>query len=580
MQNLARSVPLPVRQRAYAMVPSPLWRMMRRVATGQSRPQVAWRRTRTRIFHLSSGQRSASTAAIQVQGITYVALRTPTFRSGTVIARHLTLVADAFEKHDVPYFVLDAQSERRRVVVVAEEHRSEALAALQAELRDQPTYLARVRDKTIDSPRLIGRTALPRSARVIRVFQVLVSDSGSFLAGPVLGCDVEFWHRVASAKPALFNGEPIPAGTLVAPRRNPWADVIIPTEQKTVRRPVDGTPRPVLDTIAHPHLFTVTEPIDVVYTWVDGSDPAWLARKAAAQEEYYRRTGMLHALAANDSRFTSRDELRYSMRSLDMYADWVRHVYLVTDGQVPEWLDTSHPRLTVVTHEELFGQRGMLPTFNSHAIESQLHRIEGLSEHYLYLNDDVFFGRPVSPSLFFHSNGIAQFYLSSAKVGLSAASGRDMPVMSAGKNNRDLVAKMFDRTISNKFQHVPHALRRTVMLDMEQDFPADFERTAASQFRNHEDISISASLSHYYAYATGRAVPGTLKYLYADIARDDTANRLTSLLWRRDVDVFCLNDHDSTSADLLAQGTVIRSFLDSYFPIPSQFEKTGPVDQP
>lgn len=574
MQKLARSVPLSLRQRAHAVVPAPLWRSLRSVATGQTRPQVAWRRTRTQLVHLSSGARSAgSTAAIEVRGHTYIALKTRSFRSSTVLARHLNRVADAFERHDVPYFVLDAQSERRRVVVVAEEHRPAALKALRAELSGDPTYLARVRGNAIDSPRLIGHAALPRSARVVRVFQVLVSESGSFLGGPVLGCDVEFWQRVDSAKPAMYNGEPVPAGSLMAPRRNPWADLVIPSEQQTVLQPIDDTRRPVLDTISHPHLFTVTEPIDVVYTWVDGSDPDWLARKAAAQEEYYRRTGVLHALAANDSRFTSRDELRYSMRSLDMYADWVRHVYLVTDGQVPDWVDTTNPRLTVVTHEQLFGQRGILPTFNSHAIESQLHRIEGLSEHYLYLNDDVFFGRPVSPSLFFHSNGIAQFYLSNAKVGLSPASARDMPVMSAGKNNRDLMAKMFDRTISNKFKHVPHALRRSVMLDMEQDFPADFERTAASQFRNHEDVSISASLSHYYAYATGRAVPGTMKYLYADIARDDTANRLTSLLWQRDCDVFCLNDHDSDQADLLAQGALIREFLAAYFPIPSQFEK-------
>ena len=309
--------------------------------------------------------------------------------------------------------------------------------------------------------------------------------------------------------------------------------MVSPQDRRTVQHLVDGQLRPMLAATTQDHLFTVTEPIDVVYTWVDGSDPAWLERKSQALMDAGR--GPLHATAANSSRFQSRDELKYSLRSLDMYADWVRHIYLVTDDQVPSWLDTDNPRITVLSHREVFGDRGRLPTFNSHAIETQLHRIEGLSEHYLYLNDDVFFGRPVSPSLFFHSNGIAQFYLSSAKVGLSAASGRDMPVMSAGKNNRDLVAKMFDRTISNKFKHVPHALRRSVMLDMEQDFPADFERTAASQFRNHEDISISASLSHYYAYATGGAVPGWLMYVYADFAGDDTANRLTSLLWRRDV---------------------------------------------
>jgi hypothetical protein len=506
-------------------------------------------------------------------GQAYVARKIRDFRSSDVLARHLAMVANAFDKHGVPYFVLDAQVERRRVVVVADEHRTAALSALRRELGTEPTYVAKVRDDNeLDSPRLVSRWHVPRSARVLRVFQVLVSESGGFLSGPLLGCDVEFWKRVVTSKPARFNGEEIPAGTLVAPRRNPWADVIVPAEQETVLRLVDGTERPMLSTVTRPHLFTVTEPIDVVYTWVDGSDPDWILRKAAAQDEHLTRSAVMHALSANDSRYISRDELRYSLRSLDMYAAWVRHVYLVTDDQVPAWLDTTNSRLTVVSHQELFGGRGRLPTFNSHAIESQLHRIAGLSENYLYLHADVFFGRPVSPSLFFHSNGLAQFYLSHAKVGLGSANEQDMPVMSAAKNNRDLMAKLFDRTISNKFKHVPHALRRSVMDDMEQDFAADFERTAASQFRSHNDVSISAALAHYYAYATGRAVPGKIRYLYADIARADTPSRLKSLLWNRDYDVFCLNDHDSSKIDTAAQAKIIEDFLGAYFPQPSSFE--------
>ena len=574
MQRLVRTIPLPLRQRFHAVVPPTLWRASRAVLLGQSAPQVAVRRARVQAFRLRSGVGSSTgTTGLQVDGQTYLARRVSAFRSSAVLADHLRMVADAFEAHGVPYFVLDARAERRRVVVVAEEHRAAALRALRADLRDEPTYVAKVNGTKVESPRLVGRAKLPRS-RVLRVFQVLASESGGFLGGPVLGCDVEFWSRVGASQPARFNGEFVPAGTLVAPRRNPWADLVVPSEQETVLRPVDGTPRPSLGSVAHPHLFSVTEPIDVVYTWVDGSDPDWILRKAAAQDEHLTRSAVMHALAANESRFISRDELRYSLRSLDMYADWVRHVYLVTDNQVPPWLDTTNPRLTVVSHRELFGDRGALPTFNSHAIESQLHRIEGLSEQYLYLNDDVFFGRPVSPSLFFHGNGLAQFFLSHAKLGLGPANDDDMPVMSAAKNNRDLMAKMFDRTISNKFKHVPHALRRSVMRDMEEDFAADFERTAAAQFRSHQDISISAALAHYYAYATGRAVPGNIRYFYADIARDDTPHRLKSLLWTRDYDVFCLNDHDSSKIDPATQAKIIGDFLSAYFPQPSSFERT------
>ncbi len=80
-----------------------------------------------------------------------------------------------------------------------------------------------------------------------------------------------------------------------------------------------------------------------------------------------------------------------------MYAPWVRHVYLVTDRQVPSWLAPSD-RITVVDHSEIYRDPSVLPIFNSSAIITQLHHIEGLSEHYLYLNDDIFFGADVTPA--------------------------------------------------------------------------------------------------------------------------------------------------------------------------------------
>ena len=108
-------------------------------------------------------------------------------------------------------------------------------------------------------------------------------------------------------------------------------------------RPVDGTPARAWRRSPDRHVLSVTYPIDVVYTWVDGSDPAWSRRKAAAQHEHLTAGRSSTSWRPTSSRFTTRDELRYSLRSLDMYADWVRHVYLVTDDQVPDWLDTDEP---------------------------------------------------------------------------------------------------------------------------------------------------------------------------------------------------------------------------------------------
>ena len=186
-----------------------------------------------------------------------------------------------------------------------------------------------------------------------------------------------------------------------------------------------------------PNLTDFIEPIDAVYTWVDGDDPTWRSRKEAASGAAALE---VHHTSHGESRFTSRDELRYSLRSLECFAPWIRHIYLVTDGQCPEWLNTDHPRISVVDHRDIFTDPSVLPVFNSHAIESQLHHIEGLSEHYLYLNDDVMFGRPVKPSTFFEGNGASRFFLSRATLDVAPASARDLPVLSAAKRNAGTLA--------------------------------------------------------------------------------------------------------------------------------------------
>ncbi|XP_059093508.1 N-acetylglucosamine-1-phosphotransferase subunits alpha/beta-like [Tigriopus californicus] len=100
------------------------------------------------------------------------------------------------------------------------------------------------------------------------------------------------------------------------------------------------------------------------------------------------------------NRFADFEQLRYSLRSLEKYAPWVRQVFLVTNGQIPHWIDMDHPKLTVISHEEIFEDTDILPTFSSPAIEAHLHRIPGLSERFLYMNDDVMLGKEVWPEDF------------------------------------------------------------------------------------------------------------------------------------------------------------------------------------
>jgi hypothetical protein len=571
----ARLVPSGLRRQVVRVAPAALVDRARSVLDGHTRPQLALRGARValsrrRLVHdaLLHGRPPGFVATV-LGGRAVLAKVVTSLRSADVWAEQASRVADALDAHGVDHVFVSVDPYRRRVIAVPDTQRDRALAALAADLGPTATQLAPVYGRDLRRPRSVsGRR--PVLAGTIRVFQVLANATGVPVGGAELGCDVQLWREVEAGRPLTSNGEPLPVGALVGERTlEPVPEVIHPGPEGVVVREVDGRPRRVAVQVAEPHLQQVLDPVDVVYTWVDGSDPAWRARRDAA----LAGSDGLHDLAANESRYASHDELRFSLRSLEMYAPWVRHVHLVTDRQVPSWLAREHPRLSVVDHRELFGGRGRLPTFNSHAIETQLHHISGLSETYLYLNDDVFFGRPVDPGLFVGGNGVGRVFFSSVKLGPGPVRPTDLPITSAGKNNRDLLLEKFGRTTLHKFQHAPYVLNRSVMRELEDLFGSEIARTASAPFRSPTDLSVSASLGLAYGYLVGKAVPGRLRYLYADIAKSDTPARLALLLERRDHDVFCLNDHDSSRLSAESQRTVVRSFLDAYFPLPSSFER-------
>lgn len=504
------------------------------------------------------------------------------FSATDVLTAHLFRVVDALEAEDVPYAVLEAGTLRRRVIVVTADQADRARAAL-ARATDLLVH-------AVSGERTVGRAVPARALRTdrrllaARVLRFSHPEPGhrGLLWGPDLGCDVELWpltsgatatSGVAASPGAVPDAVKLADGTARAPRPNHRVAHLTPDQRIPTRVPVDGRPVSTYEGLLRPHLLDVHFPVDVVYTWVDGSDPAWAERKTRAWDRVH--PGSHHRFAANASRFASHDELRYSLRSLEMHAGWVRRVHLVTDAQVPGWLRRDHPRLRVVDHRQIFGADD-LPTFNSHAIEARLHHIEGLAEHYLYLNDDVFFGRPVAPETFFLGNGTARFFMTPSTIDLGGPSPGDLPVVSAGKVSRALVEKAFGRTVTHKFQHVAHPQLRSVNHDLEQRFAADLARTAGSPFRSPDDVSVAASLSHYVGFATGRAVPGTLSYRYCDVAERRAPLKLQRLLRHRDADVFCLNEVD-TSADAHERAHALaRQFLEAYFPLPSSFELTGP----
>ena len=141
------------------------------------------------------------------------------------------------------------------------------------------------------------------------------------------------------------------------------------------------------------------EKIDFVLPWLDGNDPVWKASK----EEMINKLGFKQKDgddANAECRYRDMGLLKYWFRSVEKFAPWVNRIYLVTCGQKPEWLNEKHPKLVLVNHED-FIPSSYLPTFNSSSIEMHLHRIPGLSEHFVLFNDDFFLLKTVEPEYFF-----------------------------------------------------------------------------------------------------------------------------------------------------------------------------------
>lgn len=283
--------------------------------------------------------------------------------------------------------------------------------------------------------------------------------------------------------------------------------------------------------------------VDLVYTWVDGNDPIWKARKRQALGEMGRHS--LTADSVQDTRFDSQQEILFSIRSVIRYFVDIGNVYIVTDGQTPLFLGNLLNRVKIIDHREIFSNMEFLPSFNSHAIASNLHRIPGLKEHYLYLNDDIIFASAVSAANFFDEYGRSFQFVSSAAClpGMAKEFG-EIAANAAGINNRRLLSEKMGIYAFRKYKHTALPTLRSVMEQMERDLPEAWAATLPNKFRSDSDFSIAGSLYQNYASAKGKAVRGSIRYGYYNTANPGSINDAKELLrsdWVRP-QIFCIND--------------------------------------
>ncbi|MDN3496029.1 stealth conserved region 3 domain-containing protein [Planococcus sp. APC 4015] len=463
----------------------------------------------------------------------------------------LLLVASTLENAgiDVTLIRLDRSVD---ALVVDVARRDAALRALGEQCDDEPLYIKAKRRPAVPASEAVDPGPEPSS---LRVYRPRITPGGTLRYGATLGARLEFWR---------FDDDVIhaPNDNALTRRLIATADLAYTETDRHGRtwRTIDGMFDP------QPHEFT--EDVDLVFSWVDGSSSDFQRQRAAQQAQYVVGEG-----DDGPARYRHVDELRYALRSVHMYAPWIRRIFIATDSPAPAWL-ADHPKVTIVRSEDFFADTSSLPTHNSHAVEAQLHRIPGLAEHFLYSNDDMFFGRTVEPEMFFTPAGVTKFVECDVRIGVgtpgASRSGHDNGL----RVNRALLRERFGRTIVRDLEHCATPLRRSVMGELEQTFAEDFARTAASRFRSATDISVTNSLYHYYALMTGRAVPTREpRVRYVQTTMVSGLRRMARIAARADVDMFCLNDGGEVEVPEELRVQTLRATLERQFPVRAPWER-------
>ncbi|MCU1634534.1 MAG: sugar phosphotransferase [Micrococcaceae bacterium] len=452
-------------------------------------------------------------------------------------------------------FLLVRGNDQRPVIAVDLADRERLRAALVEACRDEPFY-----SRTVDTKRrttlLVSDGELSKSgkARIFRLFRPRIEPLGGLAYGPSAGVQIELWTLDATSIE-------LPVENSLTRRTLPAAEVV----RGEVER--HGLTWPTIDNMFADHATDIDFDVDLVFSWVDGSSPEYLAARAARMQGVVVGEGDDH-----EARYRQIDELKYALRSVYMFAPWVRRVFIATDSDRPAWL-AEHPSVTFVRSEEHFKDPSVLPTHNSQAVEAQLQHIPGLSEYFLYSNDDMFFGRPVAPDMFFSPGGVTKFIEADTRIGLGENDAERSGFENAARVNRRLLHERFGRITTRHLEHTAAPLRKSVLLEMEAEFATEFAATAASRFRAKDNISVTNSLYHYYALLTGRAVTQELARVgYVDTTQRSGLKSLNKMLDKRNHDFFCLNDGSFPEVGAEERARLVTDFLEKYFPVKAPWE--------
>lgn len=291
--------------------------------------------------------------------------------------------------------------------------------------------------------------------------------------------------------------------------------------------------------------------MDAVITYVNGLDPVW-------QGEYRSRVGE----AVNSKHFRDWGTLRYLLRGLEKHLPFIRNVYLVVSGwsQVPGWADRE--QLIPVLHSDIIPGR-FLPVFNSTAIEMYLHRIPGLDEEFIYLNDDFFPVRDCRPEYFFKDGrAAASFHRHLFASGMYRKHCRNGDALARE------AAGLAPSPVYLRPQHTCGALLRSVC---EELYAREQERIDASVTPLRDPSNMNYYLYMDYAFHTGRTFGRRVSNKHFSMAVA-TPDKVCGFIASPSADFACINDVNMPDDKFRSFRDSISEAFAKAFPLKSRFE--------
>lgn len=327
--------------------------------------------------------------------------------------------------------------------------------------------------------------------------------------------------------------------------------------------------------------------IDFVLTWVDGSDPKWLKQKA----EYDPRpdTGVQAA------HYRDWGTLRYWFRAVERFAPWVHKIHFVTCGQLPDWLNTEHPKLNLVNHADFIPEH-YLPTFSANPIELNLHRIRDISEQFVYFNDDTFLTAPVTPEDFFKdglpcdSAQLAALIPSVKNEVITYILFNDLLLINSNFNKRACLKKNLSKWLNltygkgllknlyylpiGKFSgfenpHLPNSFLKSTYNEVWAAEGDCLDEICKHRFRNKEDVN--QYLMRYWQLVEGRFIPRSPKIGCCYTMGNDN-EAIKEAIQGQNFKMLCLNDN-SQMPDIEQQSKWLLDIFEQCYPEKSLFER-------